>query len=80
MGQVKVDVSGKNISVPYMVFFSKKFPLAGTEKTTSMDMTGGNKVYKVHLKGAFGEKDVQFKDYESYLNFIYDWQRAMMGA
>jgi hypothetical protein len=80
MGQVKIDVAGKNISIPYMFFFNKKFPLQNTEKTTILETSGGSKVYKVHLKGTFGEQDVVFNDYESYLTFVYDWQRAMMGA
>jgi hypothetical protein len=80
MGQVKIDVDGKNISIPYMFFFSKKFPLQETEKTLVLDTSGGAKVYKVHLKGGFGEQDVTFNDYESYLTFVYDWQRAMMAS
>jgi hypothetical protein len=80
MGQAKIDVAGKNISIPYMYFFSKKVPLQDTEKTLVMDASGGSKVYKVHLKGSFGEQDVTFTDYESYLTFVYDWQRALMSS
>lgn len=79
MGQVKVDVNGKNITFPYMFFFSKKIPLEGTEKSLILDKSGSAPVYKVHLTGSFGEKDVTFDNYEEYVTFVYDWQRATMG-
>ncbi len=81
MGQVKFDAQNKAISIPQWLFFSKKIPLSEIkEKSEQIESTGGVKVFKLTLKGDFGQQEIQFDNYESYASFIYEHQKAMLSA
>ncbi len=81
MGQVKLDVQSKAISIPQWLFFSKKIPLSEIKgKTEQIKLSGGEKVFKLTLTGDFGEQEINFDDYEGYATFIYEYQKAMLSA
>ena len=81
MGQVKLDVQSKAISIPQWLFFSKKIPLSEIKgKTEQIELSGGAKIFKLTLTGDFGEQEINFDDYEGYATFIYEYQKAMLSA
>ncbi|WP_028573781.1 hypothetical protein [Desulfonatronovibrio hydrogenovorans] len=81
MGQVKIDAQSKSISIPQWLFFSKKIPLTQIrEKTERIESSGGGKVFRMTLSGDFGSQEISFDNYESYATFIYEYQKAMLGA
>ncbi len=80
MGQAKFDSKSKSISVPKWLFMSKSIPLSQVKgKTEQVDMSTGNRVYRLTLTGDFGEQEISFNDYESYVTFVYEYQKAIMG-
>ncbi len=80
MGQVKIDTQSKSVSIPKWLFFNKKIPFSQIKKKAgSIDTSGGSKVFKLTLAGDFGEQEISFDDYESYITFVYEYQKAQMG-
>jgi hypothetical protein len=81
MGQVKVNTQAKCLSIPQWFFFSRKIPLENiTEKKTEIIPQGGQNMYRLTLKGNFGEQTVNFDNYEGYAKFIYDYEKALMAG
>ncbi len=81
MAQATFDPASKCIRVPYFLFFSKKIPLAEVKgKSEKIRDGGAGKVYSVVLTGDFGEQKVEFSDYEGYASFIYEYEKANLGA
>ncbi len=81
MGQVKLDVQNKAITIPQWIFFTKKIPLSEIKgKTEQIKSSGNAKIFNLTLTGDFGQQDISFDNYESYATFIYEYQKAMLSA
>jgi hypothetical protein len=81
MAQATFDANSKCIRVPGFLFFSKKIPLSQVKsKSEEIRGEGPNKVYSLTLSGDFGEKKVDFSDYEGYASFIYEFEKARLSS
>ncbi|MFP4168471.1 MAG: hypothetical protein ACLFSY_06435 [Desulfonatronovibrionaceae bacterium] len=81
MAQATFDADCKCIRVPGFLFFSKKIPLSQVKgKSEEIRDEGSGRVYRLTLFGDFGEKKIDFFDYEGYASFIYEYEKARLSS